>query len=125
MSLIDSVQPIYLSNVSWKIQSVYEYFIVTIRIKSIKIRRLCHIDNYRKFFLLRLCCILVFAYIAGSQFDFPVEVNPKSVLDLYSDIKKKRLAKRIVKRKKIRYGMCESLILCQIFAFPRGVCRGI
>ncbi|CAH8550906.1 unnamed protein product [Schistosoma curassoni] len=41
---------------------------------------------------------------AGSQFDFPVEVNPKSVLDLYSDMKKKRLAKRIVKRKKIRYG---------------------
>ncbi|CAH8564459.1 unnamed protein product [Schistosoma haematobium] len=45
---------------------------------------------------------------AGSQFDFPVEVNPKSVLDLYSDMKKKRLAKRIVKRKKIRYGESEN-----------------
>ncbi|VDO62963.1 unnamed protein product [Schistosoma margrebowiei] len=45
---------------------------------------------------------------AGSQFDFPVEVNPKSVLDLYSDIKKKRLAKQIVKRKKIRYGESEN-----------------
>ncbi|VDP36474.1 unnamed protein product [Schistosoma curassoni] len=45
---------------------------------------------------------------AGSQFDFPVEVNPKSVLDLYSDMKKKRLAKRIVKRKKIRYEESEN-----------------
>uniref|UniRef100_A0A5K4FCP1 Uncharacterized protein n=1 Tax=Schistosoma mansoni TaxID=6183 RepID=A0A5K4FCP1_SCHMA len=41
---------------------------------------------------------------AGSLFDLPVQVNPKAVLDLYSDIKKKGLARRIVKRKKIRYG---------------------
>ncbi|XP_018647426.1 hypothetical protein Smp_186610 [Schistosoma mansoni] len=39
----------------------------------------------------------------GSLFDLPVQVNPKAVLDLYSDIKKKGLARRIVKRKKIRY----------------------
>ncbi|VDP41968.1 unnamed protein product [Schistosoma mattheei] len=50
---------------------------------------------------------------AGSQFDFPVELKPKSVLDLYSDIKKKRLAKRIVKRKKIRY--VHILVICVFY----------